>query len=220
MNYSLVFSLSCILSLAGTAHAAEAQCGSFSDESDDQGDILLALQSEGNDDRLLQVDFEEASYCFLQHETSSLEGQASAAIHVNTALDELAIQATIEGVDIWLRIDGEFSDLMLLDRDTSDGLGLLDAEFLGDNSLLEASDFFVEYLDSLALGEFEIPDVEVNIPRLDAAYDHYAGRGSLPSETELEAEFITVGSIGEALLEGLLMTFDFADNRVYMTQAR
>ena len=173
-----------------------------------------------SESELLQLDFEEASYCIIERESSALDGQASARLHVNTNLDEIAILATLDGVDAWLRVDYLFSDAMILDRATGEELGLTDAEFLGDNSLLEASDFFVEYMYSLELGGYEIEDVEVSIPRLDAPYDHYAGRATNAAMTDPEAEIRTVGSIGEAMLKGLLMTFDFSNKKIYTTEAR
>ncbi len=220
MKNILVVLTGCILLLGQVAYAAQGDCLTLPTDDDMQGDILVALASQTDDSELLQIDFEEALFCIIDRNSSDLDGQASTAMYLNSSLDELAIYATIDGLDAWLRVDFLFSDAMVLDRVTSEELGLTEAEFLGDNSLLEASDFFVEFMNSLKIGEFEMADVEVNVPRLDAPYDHYAGREPRPDMPEPNAEFLTVGSIGEVVLEGLLMTFDFANDRIYTTQAR
>ncbi len=198
------------------AQAAEAGCQALTSAQDD---MLVALASQTSDDQLLQVSFEDGTYCIIEREGIDLDDIAGSALHLNSSLDEIAVLATLDGVDAWLRVDYLFSGAMILDRATGEELGLTDAEFLGDNSLLEASDFFIEYVYSFEIGEFEIDDVEVNIPRLDAAYDHYADRDPRPAMTDPEAEFLTVGSIGEALLEKLSMTFDFANEKIYATEA-
>lgn len=220
MKNALVVLSSIVLSLGQLAYGAQAECVELPSDEGIDGDIILSLKPQLSDGQLLQVDFDEAMYCIVERDSAELDGQASTAMHVNTDLDELAISAAIDGVAIWLRVDNSFSDAMVLDRNTSEGFGLTEAEFLGDNSLLEASDFFVEFLDSVEFGEFVIDDVEVNIPRLDAPYDHYSGRGPLPTMTDPNVGFLTVGSVGEELLEDLLMTFDFSNNRIYTMQAR
>lgn len=209
--------LSSICYTATFATAADADCSPLPDYEDAPSDVLVALRGQLGSDELLQIDFDEAQYCILQRADGELDGVA-AAMRVDTNLDELTVLASIDGVDVWLRIDNAFPDEVVLDRATGESLGLTDAEFLGDNSLLEASDFFVEFVDAIEIGDFVIRDAEANIPRLDAPYDHYAGRAS--AEAVAQADSRSVGSIGETLLEQLVLTLDFDNNRVYAADAR
>lgn len=210
--------LSCICYTAAIAAAADANCRPLPDYEDASGDVLVALQGQLASGELLQIDFDAAQYCILQRADGELDGVAGAALRVDTGLDELAVLASIDGVDLWLRIDNAFPDEIVLNRATGESLGLTDAEFLGDNSLLEASDFFVEFVDVIEVGDFVISDAEASIPRLDASYDHYAGRAS--AQAVAQADSLSVGSIGETVLEQLVLTIDFENNRVYAADAR
>lgn len=205
----------CGLSLSQIAYSAETGCSSLSDS---QGDMLVALQLEIGENELLQIDIDRGEVCTLDRSSIDLRAQASTAFHVNSELAELAIAANVEGLDTWLRVDSGYEEFMLLDRATSESLGLTDAEFLGDNSLLEASDFFIEYV-SIELGALKLRSVETNIPHLEVPYDHYAGRGEMLTTSNPESEFLTVGTIGEALLEDFIITLDTVNKRMYMTEA-
>jgi len=54
---------------------------------------------------------------------------------------------------------------------------------------------------------------------LEVPYDHYADRGPRPEMSTAEAEFLTVGSIGEEILEEVIITLDIANQKIYMTEA-
>lgn len=200
------------LILCALSASVSAQCESLPAG---DSDALVALQSASDGNALLQIDFDEGTVCRLARDGADIDQQAGAAMRVNVDQDELAVQASIDGSTIWLRLDSKSGPGLILDRATSEDLGLTDAEFLGDNSLLEASDFFIEFTDSVEIGGYEMRDVEVSVPRLDIPYDHYAGRG-----TEPDAEVRTVGVIGEELLEDLRLTLDFSNNRIHVTDAR
>ncbi|MBT6481289.1 MAG: hypothetical protein HN872_03440 [Gammaproteobacteria bacterium] len=207
--------ISCGLSLGQTVYSAEISCSSLFDA---EGDMLVALQREIGENELLQIDIDSEEVCTLERSSVDLKAQTSTAFHVNSELSELAIAANVEGLDTWLRVDSGYREVMLLDRVTSESLGLTDAEFLGDNSLLEASDFFIEYV-SIELGALKLRSVETNIPHLEVPYDHYAGRGEMLTTSNPESEFLTVGTIGEALLEDFIITLDTVNKRMYMTEA-
>lgn len=191
---------------------AAAQCESLPSG---DADVLVTLLSSVNENALLQVDFDEGTVCSLEREAASLDEQSSAAFRLNADAQELAVEAELDGTAMWLRIDSNSTPALILDRETSESLGLTAAEFLGDNSLLEASDFFIEFVDSLRIGGYVLRDVEASIPRLDMPYDHYADRGIEP-----DAAVRTVGTIGEETLEDLRITLDVGNNRIYIGEAR
>lgn len=208
--------LSCSLALGQLASAVEGDCQPLSSvEGDDVVALILGAQASA----LLQINFDDSEVCTLRGQSLDLDDATSTRFHLSTALDELVIQASVDGYEAWLRVDTEYSGELLLDRATGEALGLTDAEFLGDNSQLEASDFFIEYVGSLEAGEMVLRNVETNIPLLEVPYDHYAGRGPKPQPSTLEAEFLSVGSIGEEILEELIITLDVANQTIYMTDA-
>ena len=204
------------LALGQLAYAAEVDCQPLSSV---EGEDLVALVSGADADAVLQVNLDEGEVCTLPGGSLDLDEATAATFHVSAALDELAIEAKVEGYETWLRVDSEYSGELLLDRATGEELGLTDAEFLGDNSQLEASDFFIEYVGSLEMSGIALRNVETNIPLLEVPYDHYADREPRPEMSAAEAEFLTVGSIGEEILEGLIITLDIANQRIYMTEA-
>lgn len=209
-----VLSLICGFALSQLAYAAEADCQPLSSV---EGDGLVALILDAGTNALLQVNIDKGEVCTLQDD--SLELDNAAPFHVSAVLDEFAVQATVDGYQTWLRIDSDYSGELLLDRATAEELRLTDAEFLGDNSQLEASDFFIEYVGSLEVGGMALRNVETNIPHLEVPYNHYADRAPSPAVSAAEAEFLTVGSIGEEILEELIITLDIANQRIYMTEA-
>lgn len=206
----------CGFALEPLAYAAEGECQSLPSAA---GDDLVALVMEADVDTLLQINFDEGEVCSFTRGSLDLDEASAASFYVSADLDELALQATVEAYETWLRIDGDYESELLLDRATSEGLDLTAAEFLGDNSQLEAADFFIEYVGLLEMAGMELRNVETNIPLLEMPYDHYKDRGPKPAMTTPEAEFLTVGSIGEEILEDLIITLDIANQRIYMTEA-
>lgn len=204
------------LALGQLTYAAEDGCQPLSSV---EGDALVALVSGAAASAVLQVNLEEGEVCTLPSGSLDLDDATATSFHVSVALDELAIQATVDGFETWLRVDSAFDGELLLDRTTGEDLGLTEAEFLGDNSQLEASDFFIEYVGSLEMGGVALRNVETNIPLLEVPYDHYATRGARPEQSTTEAEHLTVGSIGEGILEEMILTLDIANQRIYMTEA-
>lgn len=196
------------------AQAAQGDCQPLPNA---EGDTLVELISRANANAILQINFDDGQVCTLENESLDADGVVS--FHVSAALDELAIQATVEGFQTWLRVDTDYRGELLLDRDAAEGLDLTAAEFLGDNSQLEASDFFVEFVGLLELGAMKLRNVETDIPLLEVPYDHYANRGPRPGLSEPEAEFLTVGSLGEAILEDVIITVDIAKRRIAVTNA-
>jgi len=205
------------LLLGQFAYSAESDCRPISPV---QGDDLVALLVDSESNALLQINVDEGEVCILQGGAPNLEEANSVPLHISSVLDELAIQATVDGLDAWLRIDAELDGELLLDRKTAEGLDLTAAEFLGDNSQLEASDFFIEFVGALEIGQLRLRNVEANIPLLEVPYDHYEGRGNLPESSSAEVGFLTVGSLGEALLEEFILTVDKAKQRVYFTEVK
>jgi len=212
-----VLLLSCGLAVGQLTYAAEGDCQPLASV---EGDDLVALILNADADVLQQVDFDDGEVCTLTRESLDLDDANATSFHLSADLNELAVQASVDGYETWLRIDGEYGGELLLDRATGEGLDLTDAEFLGDNSQLEASDFFIEYVGSLEMGGLALRNVETNIPLLEVPYDHYADRGVKPEVSAPGAEFLTVGSIGEEILEELLITLDIANQRIYMTDAK
>ena len=202
------------LTLAQIAQGAQGDCQPLPSA---EGDTLVELISRADADAVLQINLDDGQVCTLENE--SLNADSAASFQLSAALDELAIEATVEGFQTWLRVDTEYSGELLLDRATAEGLDLTAAEFLGDNSQLEASDFFVEFVGSLKLGETELRSVETDIPLLEVPYDHYANRGPKPALSAPEAEFLTVGSLGEAILEDVIITVDIAKQLIAVTDA-
>ncbi|MEX0963894.1 MAG: hypothetical protein WDZ52_07640 [Pseudohongiellaceae bacterium] len=217
MNKFSIVLIGCSLAISQLVSSAQAQCENLPSS---ESDVLLSLRSAVNENNLLQVNFDEGVFCLVARDAVDLEQLASSAVHVNPDLDEIAVQSAVDGFETWLRIDSKYEDALVLDRKTSEDLGLTDAEFLGDNSLLEASNFFIEYVASLEIGDYQLRDIEANIPHLKVPYDQYQGRGPKPALSDPEAEHLTVGTIGEAVLEDLIITLDFTNNRIYMTAAR
>lgn len=211
-----VLLLGCGLVLGQLTYAAEVECQPLSSV---DGDDFVAAISAAAASAVLQVNFDDGEVCVLLNGLSDLDETVGASFHLSAALDEVVVQVSVDGYETWLRIDAEYSGELLLDRATGEDLGLTDAEFLGDNSQLEASDFFIEYVDSLEMGGLVRRDVETNIPLLEVPYNHYSGRGPKPQASTPEAEFLTVGSIGEEILEELIITVDIANQRIYMTEA-
>lgn len=205
------------LALGQLAHAAEDACQPLLGV---EGDDLVALVSGAAASAVLQINLDEGQICTLPSGSLDLDDAAAASFHVSAVLDELAIQATVDGFETWLRVDSAYEGELLLDRATGENLGLTDAEFLGDNSQLEASDFFIEYVGSLEIGEMTLRNVETNIPLLEVPYNHYSDRASSLDMSAASAEFLTVGSIGEEILEELIITLDIANRRIYMTDAK
>lgn len=202
--------------LGQLAYAAEKGCQPLPSV---EGDDLVALVSGAAASAVLQVNFDEGQVCNLANGSLDLDDTTAATFHVSAVLDELAIQATLDGFETWLRVDSLYEGELLLDRATGEDLGLTDAEFLGDNSQLEASDFFIEYVGSLEMGGIARRNVETKVPSLETPYDHYATRCPRPEQSTPEAEHLTVGSVGEGILEETIITLDIANQRIYMTEA-
>jgi len=215
----LLSSLSTLLLLmfAQAVQAAEENCQSIPNVA---GDLLVALVASAPSDSLLQLNLDENEVCTLDRTSADLNGQASTSFQINSTLDEFAAQATVEDFDTWLRIDPRYSEELLIQRSTAEGLGLTEAEFLGDNSLLEASDFFVEYVGSLGIGSYKLRNVEAHIPHFEVTFDHYQGRGPMPEMPDEAVEFVTVGTIGEGILKDLLITLDLLERRMYLSSSR
>ena len=209
--------LSAGLVIGQSAYTAEADCKPLPDV---EGDVLVALVSSSGANALLQINFADDEVCTSQSRSVDFDIATSVNFHVNADLDELAVQGVVEGHETWLRVDSEYSGELLLDRATAEGLDLTAAEFLGDNSQLEAADFFIEYVDSFEIGEFALRNVETNIPLLEVPYDHYIDRDSKLEMSAPEAAFLTVGSIGAAVLEELVITLDIANQQMTMTEAK
>ena len=217
MRNIVVLSLGCGLALSQLAYAAEGDCQPLPGVA---GDDFVAIISGADENAVLRIDFDEGLVCALPSGSVELDNATAMNFRVSTGLDELAVQASVEGFETWLRLDNEYSGELLLDRATGEELGLTDAEFLGDNSQLEASDFFIEYVGSLEIGEVSLRNVETNIPLFEVPYEHYADRGPRPEMSAVEAEFLTVGSIGEEILEDLIITVDISNQLIYMTDAK
>jgi hypothetical protein len=75
-------------------------------------------------------------------------------------------------------------------------------------------------VDSFEIGEFALRNVETNIPLLEVPYDHYIDRDSKLEMSAPGAAFLTVGSIGSAMLEELIITLDIVNHQMTMTEAR
>lgn len=208
----LSLALVCTTLLGTNAYSADADCESLPDS---EGDVLVALHASYSE-ALLRINFDADEVCVVSRGDVEVDAQNGAALHVNSELDEMAVQATVEGFETWLRLDSEYEEELKVDRRTAEGLDLTAAEFLGDNSQLESSDFFIEYVGSLEIGDFQLRNVETKIPLLDSPYDHYEGRSEIPSA---DYEFLTVGSIGEEILEDLIIVLDSANNRIYLSEA-
>lgn len=214
MKKLLLFSFCLSLGLGQMARAAEGACQPFPGVA---GDPLVALVSGAGANAVLRIDYDSRQVCTVGDD--SLDGEAATDFHVNIAQDELAIRAVVEGYQTWLRVDTDYDGELLLDRATAEGLDLTAAEFLGDNSQLEAADFFVEFVGSLELGAKVFRNVETNIPLLEVPYDHYMNRGPKPGASAPEAEFLTVGSLGEAILEEVIIILDIAKRQLVVTDA-
>jgi hypothetical protein len=158
--------------------------------------------------------------CTLNRTSTDLSGHASKSLQINSTLDGFAAQATVEDFDTWWRIDSSYSEELLVQRSTAEALGLTDVEFLGDNSLLEASDFFVEYVGSLGIGSYELRNVEADIPHFKVTFDHYQDKGPMPEMSDEAVKFITVGTIGEGILKDLLLTLDLLESKMYLSSSR
>ena len=209
--------LSAGLAIGQLAYAAEGDCQPLPDV---EGDVLVALISGSDANALLHINFADDEVCTSQSGALKFDITSSINFHVSADLDELAVQGVVEGFETWLRVDSKYSGELLLDRATAEGLDLTAAEFLGDNSQLEAADFFIEYVGTFEIGEIALRNVETNIPLLEAPYDHYIDRDSKPEMPAPEVEFLTVGSIGAAILEELVITLDIANHQMTMTEAR
>ncbi|PCJ24641.1 MAG: hypothetical protein COA96_08945 [SAR86 cluster bacterium] len=217
MRNSIFILLLSSLILCPAAFAVDSNCSSFADN-ESSGDFLIALVSSASNDSLLQVDFDNEEICTLDRDraASDISDQAVAEFHINASQDEFAVKATVEDFSTWLRIDTEYSEELLLDRKTGEGLGLTEAEFQGDNSQLEGQDFFTEFVDTFLIGSFEPRSVEASIPHFGVSYEHYQGRGELPVMPDAAAEFLTVGTIGQKVLERLIITLDVAESKMYL----
>jgi hypothetical protein len=209
--------LSAGLAIGQLVYAAEGDCQPLPDA---EGDVLVALISGSDANALLHIYFADDEVCTSQSGALKFDITSSINFHVSADLDELGVQGVVEGFETWLRVDSKYSGELLLDRATAEGLDLTAAEFLGDNSQLEAADFFIEYVGTFEIGEIALRNVETNIPLLEAPYDHYIDRDSKPEMPAPEVEFLTVGSIGAAILEELVITLDIANHQMTMTEAR
>ena len=216
MQKILVLIVSYSLAQLQMAYAAEGNCQPLPNG---ERDVFVELLSEADANALLQVNVDDGEVCVIKRGSIALNEATAANFSVSAALDELVVEAAVDGYETWLRIDSAYSGELLLDRATSEKLGLTDAEFIGDNSQLEASDFFIEYVGSLEIGGIRLRSVETNIPLLEVPYDHYADRGSSSEKSTIEAEFLTVGSIGEEILEATIIVLGVANQQIYMTQA-
>ena len=216
MNKFLYVWLSAGLVIGQLAYTAEGDCKPLPDV---EGDVLVALVS-SDANALLQINFANDEVCTSQSRSPDFDSATSVNFHVNVDLDEIAVQGVVEGYETWLRIDTEYSGELLLDRATAEGLDLTAAEFLVDNSQLEAAEFFIEYVGSFEIGEIALRNVETNIPLLEVPYDHYVDRDTKPEMSAPEAAFLTVGSIGAAVLEELVITLDIANQQMTMTEAK
>lgn len=216
MKKSAILVLGCGLLLSQFVHGAEDTCQALPSV---EGDALVAAIASAPAGQFLQIDFDQEQVCIL--DSGAFEVPASgASFHVSQGLDELAVQATVEGFETWLRVDSQYGGELLLDRVTAEDLDLTAAEFLGDNSQLEASDFFVEFVGSLQVAELALRNVETEIPLLEVPYDHYSGRAPKPGPAQPEVEFLTTGSLGEEILEDLIITLDIENRRLYVMEAR
>ena len=184
------------------------------------GVALAALVSSAETDQLLQINFAEGQVCHITGDAFEASVDSAASYHVNETLGELVVQATVEGYETWLRVDGDYDGELLLDRATAEELDLTSAEFLGDNSQLEASEFFVEFVGSLEVAALSLRNVETEIPALDSSYDHYSARGPVPDAATVEAEFLAAGSLGGEILEDLVITLDIANQLLYVSDTR
>ena len=209
--------LSAGLAIGQLVYAAEGDCQPLPDA---EGDVLVALISGSDANALLHIYFSDDEVCTSQSGALKFDITSSINFHVSADLDELAVQGVVEGFETWLRVDSKYSGELLLDRATAEGLDLTAAEFLGDNSQLEAADFFIEYVGTFEIGEIALRNVETNIPLLEVPYDHYIDRDSKPEMPAPEVAFLTVGSIGAAILEELVITLDIANHQMTMTEAR
>jgi hypothetical protein len=197
-------------------YSAQGECRQIVDA---EGDNLVALLLDAPENALLHIVFDEELVCAVEDGSHDLAAATAISFHVDADLDELVVQATVDGYEGWLRIDTDYPGELLLDRKTSEGLGLTDAEFLGDNSQLEASDFFVEFVGRLEIGDKSLRNVETNIPLLEFPYNHYAGRATQAELSESALEYLSIGSIGEELLVDWVMTIDKANQQVYIAEA-
>ena len=216
MQKILVLIVSYSLVKLQMSYAAEGNCQPLPNG---EGDVLVELLSAADANALLRVNFDDGEVCTVQSGSVALDEATVSNFHVSAALGEFVVEAAVEGYETWFRIDSAYSGELLLDRATGEELGLTEAEFLGDNSQLEAADFFIEYVDTLEIGGMVLRNVETNIPLLEVPYDHYIDRGSSSEMSPAEVEFLTVGTIGEEILEAVIITLDIANRRIYMTQA-
>ncbi len=214
MRTSIYFLFFLTFSLVQITHSAESACRPLPEA---DGDFFVALVTANDSDSILQIDFDKEEVCKLDSGSIDSSEDSSAPFHVDLVLNEFAVEATFEqGFTTWIRIDKKYSESLLLDRKTGEGLGLTEAEFLGDNSILEAEDFFKEFLGSLQIGSLELRDVEASIPRFGVSYDHYQGREPVPAATDAASQFLTVGTLGARELERLIITLDIANQRMYL----
>jgi len=217
MNKFSCLWLSAGLVIGQLAYAADGDCRPLPDA---EGDVLVALVAGSDANALLQINFADDEVCSSQSRSHDFDSATSVNFHVNADLDEFSVQGVVESHETWLRVDSEYSGELLLDRATAEGLDLTAAEFLGDNSQLESADFFIEYVGSFEIGEIALRNVETNIPLLEVPYDHYLDRGPKPDMSAPEAAFLTVGSIGAAVLVELVITLDIANQQMTMTEAK
>ncbi|GJM14111.1 MAG: hypothetical protein DHS20C12_25140 [Pseudohongiella sp.] len=216
MTKLLALTLCSTLAFSQFAYAADSDCLPLTAA---EGDDLVALISGMAADSWLQIDIDEEQACTVDRDSLDLDSVTAASYRLSALLDEFAVQATVEGYETWLRVDREFGGELLLNRATGEALDLTAAEFLGDNSQLEASDFFIEYVGTLELAGARLRNVETNIPMLDVTYDHYAGRMAEPEVPAGEVAYLTVGSIGEEILEEFKLVLDISNQLIYMTEA-
>ncbi len=212
-----ILCLGCSLALSQFALGAQGDCQSLPSIG---GVALAALVSGAQADQLLQINFGQGQVCHITSDAFEAGADSAASYHVNEALGELVVAATVEGYAAWLRVDGDYAGELLLDRATAEDLDLTSAEFLGDNSQLEASEFFVEFVGSLEIAALSLRNVETEIPALDSSYDHYAARGPKPDASTVEAGFLASGSLGDELLEDLVITLDIENQLLYVSDTR
>lgn len=216
----VVFTFS--LFLNGSLLGAETECAQFRIEGSNllfegnnnglQSGSLAVLGNKLGKGELVRIDFPQSEICVI--EGGELESGAAALV-LNSEIDELAVSASIDGVyDLLLRLDLNLQTELLLERRIGEDLGLTEMEFLSDNSGVGAEDFFAEEIAFLEISGTELDALFAEIPRFGISYNHYEGLDN----TALGDADITRGSLGLAVLRGLVLTIDYSLKALVLRQ--
>ena len=201
--------------LIGNVLAAENDCQSFriqgssilieDNNSTLKSGSLASIATGVSAGQIVVIDFPKSEICVQGQSDAALSG---GALVVNSHLDELAINASIDGsYDVLLRIDLNFESELLIERGVGEDIGLTEMEFLSDNSGVGAEDFFAEEIGFLEVGGAQLGGLFAEVPRYGISYNHYQGL----DDSGLADTSTTRGSLGLAVLRDVVLTINYQD---------